>query len=161
MINSPRSLEACNLLGVQPSELYQITLEQFKKKYPDAIGLSPEILQYRYDEEEKFRLKTIEEVKNERNKIIEAQNKKEDEAKTNRDIRESTVKGNNLEDTERIWGKIIENEKKAIEKIKKKQRQDIQTIIEEQINKELMKRLTEVKERNKKLKEEEAEKQLI
>ena len=62
MINSPRSLEACNLLGVQPSELYQITLEQFKKKYPDAIGLSPEILQYRYDEEEKFRQKTIEEV---------------------------------------------------------------------------------------------------
>ena len=36
------------------------------------------------------------------------------------------------------WEKVLENEKRAIEKIKKKQRQNIESMIEEQINKELI-----------------------
>ena len=33
MINSPRSLQACEQLGVEPLELYQLTLDKFKEKY--------------------------------------------------------------------------------------------------------------------------------
>ena len=160
-INSPRSIEACNLAGVEPSELFQLSLEEYKKKFPEVIGLSEKLLKYRYDAEEKFRNETVEQVKQMRKKIIEAQEKKkEKEEKTAKD--NETIRTNNagIEDSEKKWEKLIENEKKTIEKIKKKQRQDIETIIEEQINKELMMKVSEAKEQIKKEKEEEAEKRL-
>ena len=72
-INSPRSIEACNLAGVEPSELFQLSLEEYKKKFPEVIGLSEKLLKYRYDAEEKFRNETVEQVKQMRKKIIEAQ----------------------------------------------------------------------------------------
>ena len=115
-INSPRTLEACNKLGVQPSELYQLTLDQFKKKYPDAIGLSEKILQYRYDAEEKFRKETVEQVKKLREEIIEENENKKDDSKTNKDVNKSTNKGNIIDDTNEKWEKIIENEKKILKK---------------------------------------------
>ena len=42
MINSPRSLRACEQLGVDPSELYQLTPEKFKEKYPELINANDE-----------------------------------------------------------------------------------------------------------------------
>ena len=68
MINSPRSIEACKRMGVQPQELYQLSEEEYKNKYPEVIGLSQKLFQYRYDAEEKFRKETIEQVKQERKK---------------------------------------------------------------------------------------------
>ena len=56
--------------------------------------------------------------------------------------------------------KLIEKEKKGIEKIKKRQRQNIESLIEEQINKELLIKVTEVKEQLKREREEEAKKEL-
>ena len=128
MINSPRSLEACNLVGVEPSELYKLTLDQYKSKHPEVIGLTEKILQYRYDAEEKFRNDTIEQVKKMRQNIIQTKEKQKEkeESKTNRDGNETKT---NMDDVDKKWEKILENEKKSIEKIKKKQRQDIETII--------------------------------
>ena len=99
MINSPRSLEACNRVGVEPSELYQLTLDQYKKKYPEVVGLSEKILKYRYEAEEKYRNDTIEQVKSMRNKII--QEKEKEEGKTSRDVNES--KTNNGDDFDKKW----------------------------------------------------------
>ena len=62
-LNSPRSLEACLHLGIEPAELYKLSLEKFKKKYPEVKKLSQELIKYRYDAEEKFRNETIKEVK--------------------------------------------------------------------------------------------------
>jgi len=159
MINSPRSLEACSLVGVEPSELYKLTLEQYKSKHPEVIGLTDKIIQYRYDAQEKFRNETIEQVKIMRKNIIEAKEKQKEkeEGKTNRDANETKT---NMDEVDKKWEKILENEKKSIEKIKKKQRQDIETIIEEQINKELMMKVSEAKEQIKKEKEEEQERRL-
>ena len=80
-INSPRSLEACLNLGIEPSELYKLNTEEFKKKYPEVKQLSQELFQYRYEAEEKFRNETIEAVKKEREKIIENENKKKEDEK--------------------------------------------------------------------------------
>ena len=44
MINSPRSLEACKRRGVEPSELYQLSEEEFRKKYPEVINFTQKIL---------------------------------------------------------------------------------------------------------------------
>ena len=46
--------------------------------------------------------------------------------------------------------KLLENEKKSIEKIKRKQKQDIEAIIEGQINRELKIKVNEAKEKIKK-----------
>ena len=79
VINSPRSLEACLHLGIEPNELYILTMDEFKQKYPEVRSLNQELLKYRYDAEEKFRKETLEQVKEERNKIIEKENKKKEE----------------------------------------------------------------------------------
>ena len=81
MINSPRSLEACRRIGVEPSELYQLNFEQFAKKYPEVINLDNKLFQFRYDAEEKFRKDTVEQIKSERKKIIEMEKKKEEKEK--------------------------------------------------------------------------------
>ena len=80
-MNSPRSLEACYRLGIAPSELYQITLEDYKIIYPDVRSLPKELQDMRYDAAEKYRNDSIEQVKEERNKIIEELEKKEQEEK--------------------------------------------------------------------------------
>ena len=79
MINSPRSLQACAQLGVEPSELYQLTIEKFKEKYPELINSNEKLIQIRYEAEEKFREETIKQVKEARNKIIEQSEKKNEE----------------------------------------------------------------------------------
>ena len=79
MINSPRSLQACAQLGVEPSELYQLTIDKFKEKYPELINSNEKLIQIRYEAEEKFREETIKQVKEARNKIIEQSEKKNEE----------------------------------------------------------------------------------
>ena len=64
-MNSPRSLEACYRLGIAPSELYQITLEDYKIIYPDVRSLPKELQDMRYDAAEKYRNDSIEQVKEE------------------------------------------------------------------------------------------------
>ena len=69
-INSPRTIEACQNLGVEVRELYKLTFEEFKLKNPALVNLSQNILKFHYEGREKIRMKTIEAVKEERNKII-------------------------------------------------------------------------------------------
>ena len=160
MINSPRSLKACEQLGVEPNELYKLTKEKFKEKYPELINMNEKLIQIRYDAEEKFREETIKQVKEARTKIIEEEEKKKESS--TKDMNKSNSKYNSGEDdVDKKWEKILENENKAIEKIKKKQRQNIESMIEEQINKELMIKVNEAKEIINKRKEEENEKALI
>ena len=79
ILNSPRSLEACFRLGIEPSELYQLTLEEFKIVNPDVPHLPQDMIQFRYDAEEKYRNASINQVKEERQKIIEEKEKKNEE----------------------------------------------------------------------------------
>ena len=154
LINSPRSLNACLRLGIEISELYKISMDDFKQKYPDVRYLDKELLELRYKGENDFRKKTAEQAKEERNKIIEEEKNKKNEEK---DGDKNNEEQNKDEDTIK-WEKLIEKEKKGIEKIKKRQRQNIESLIEEQINKELLIKVTEVKEQLKREREEEAKK---
>ena len=82
MINSPRSLEACKRVGVEPSELYQLTEEQFRQKYPEVISLNEKVFQYRYEAEEKIRKETIAKVMKEKEKIKEEKENKRKKRET-------------------------------------------------------------------------------
>ena len=71
MIDSPHSIRACLNLGIQVSELIQLDLEEFKSKYPEIRSLDPEMIKYRYNAAEKFRIQSINLLKKERQRIIE------------------------------------------------------------------------------------------
>ena len=88
-MNSPRSLQACFSLGIEPSELYQITMDEFKLLNPDVRYLPQEMIQLRYDAEEKYRNDSINQVKEARQKIMQEDtsnvDKKNDEKNNRRE----------------------------------------------------------------------------
>ena len=70
IINSPRSIQACNELGIDPHELNQLTIDEFILNNPECKNLSKNIQQERYKHYDKLRLLSIEQVKSKRNEII-------------------------------------------------------------------------------------------
>ena len=141
LINSPRSLQACFKLGIDPSELYQISMDEYKLLNPDVRHLPQDMIQFRYDAEEKYRNDSINQVKEERTKII---NEKAEETERKNDENKDEANQNELDEKMK---KIKEEETKALEKIKKKQKQDIESMIETQINNEIRQRQTLEKEK--------------
>ena len=67
ILNSPRSLLACKKLGINPSELYYISLEDYKNKNLENKNLPKDILDIKYEEFENYRNKSIEQVKEDKN----------------------------------------------------------------------------------------------
>ena len=55
IIDSPRTLKACFKLGIDPSELYQLSLDEFKLVNPDVRHLPQDMVKLRYEAEEKYR----------------------------------------------------------------------------------------------------------
>ena len=138
MINSPRSLRACRELGIIPVELYQISIEEYKSQNPSSLSLDQKMLQFRYEGYEKFRKDSINLVKKRREIIINKENENEDNK--NRTVRTM----NNF--VSMSLEKLREREKKAMENLKNQQKKNIKNIIEEQINKEILKKIEQKKE---------------
>ena len=67
---------ACKQLGINPSELYCIPLEEYKNQNPEDKNLPKDILDMKYEAIENYRNKSIEQAKEARNKIIEEEEKK-------------------------------------------------------------------------------------
>ena len=158
------------------SELIQLNLEEFKVKHPDVRALEPDMIRYRYNAAERFRIESINLLKKERERIIEEEkNKKSEKNNTNsNDIFQNTYSnmskthittasrdkwgGTNTttgDDMDMKMEKIFSEQKKAMMKIKQKQRQDIQNLIKSQIDRELSEKINYEKERRHKEKEEE------
>lgn len=77
-LNSPRSIEACKLIGVEENELFYLDFQAFKESNPEVRVLKRELQNLRFEHYEKLRQDTIAAVKAERNKLIEKeQNSKE------------------------------------------------------------------------------------
>ena len=131
-------------------------MEEFKIKYPEVRSLDPDMIKYRYNAAEKFRIQSINLLKKERQRIIDG-----DEIPQNDDAFRKTItnmsrtattgnwnKGANVElSTDEKMEQILKEQKKAIQKIKQKQRQDIQALIKLQIDKEISEK-TKRKEKN-------------
>ena len=146
MINSPRSLQACKELGILPKELYKISIEEFKSQNPTLFNLEEKLLQFRFEGYEKFRNESIELVRKKREEII---NKENDE-----DYTPSITKNGNYFFIRSIK-KMKEDEKKMIEKFKKRQKNNLRNIIEQQINRELLIKSEKKKEWKQQKREEE------
>ena len=101
---------------------------------------------------EEYRKKTISVVKEKRNQLI--QDKESQSVRHNNSTRDrSSSSAQTFSMENRIDG-IIMNERRAIEKIKQRQKNEIQAMIESEVKSEIIKNKSEMKERKLKEKEE-------
>ena len=151
-LDSPRSLKACEELGILPKELYHKDLQEFIRDNPDMINLSREILSIRFNNIEKYRHRLISEVKEKRKSIIKKMNDIQRKSKTNnRIINEDDIMENEINE-------IMKRGAKTLEKIRQQQKNIIEAQIESKIKKEMLKIKSDKKEKkirelNEKIKE--------
>ena len=151
-LDSPRSLKACEELGILPKELYHKDLQEFIRDNPDMINLSREILSIRFNNIEKYRHRLISEVKEKRKSIIKKMNDIQRKSKTNnRMINEDDIMENEINE-------IMKRGAKTLEKIRQQQKNIIEAQIESKIKKEMLKiksdkKEIKIRELNEKIKE--------
>ena len=158
-IDSPRSLQACEDLGILPEELFHKTFEEFIKEHPDIINFPQEVLKIRYNNIEDYRNKLIEQVKKKRQDIIN-QNEEGTE-KNNTNQKNYIIEGN--EAMKKEITEMKEKGEKNLEKIRQKQNNIIETKIEKELKTEMLriksdKKNMRIKELNDKIKEERKQK---
>ena len=76
-MNSPRSLEACRQLGINPKSLYYIKYKTYLQENPEIIPLDEEKKKKRFENINSYREEMIEAVKKKREEIIKEQEKAE------------------------------------------------------------------------------------
>ena len=155
-IDSPRSLKACEELGILPEELFQIKFDEFIKNSTDMINLSKDAMHLRYNNIEIYRNKLISEVKQRRKNIMKEMEKKKEKSKANSRCDEIL---NDDDIMEREINDMINKGAKTLEKIRQKQKNIIEAQIESKIKKEILKLKSDKKEKlikdlNDKIKEE-------
>jgi len=155
-IESPRSLKACEELGILPEELFKIKFEEFIKNSTDMINLSKDAMHLRYNNIEIYRNKLISEVKQKRKNIMKDMEKKKEKSKSNSKCDEIL---NDDDIMEREINDMINKGAKTLEKIRQKQKNIIEAQIESKIKKEILKLKNDKKEKlikdlNDKIKEE-------
>ena len=170
-LNSPRSLKVCEKNGVLPEELYHIGYREYLSIHPEISNLPDDIKRYRFNLLEQLRLKTIKMIKEKRKELIES-NKKDIFNKIG-DYRTSRKKwtenffiselGNprgNMTFSDKM-SSLIKKEKANINKIKQKQKQNIEYMIESQMKSELINYKNIEKDRKVKENREKKKKEII
>ena len=97
-LNSPFSIRACGLQGVTEDDLYQISLEDYIKLFPESKNLPKDLQQERYDNYEENRIKLIDLLKETRNNLIEEFEKKQEKEKEEKEKKENEEKENEEEE---------------------------------------------------------------
>ena len=157
-ITSPRSLQACEELGIIPEELFFENEEELLKKHPEMISLPKDIFKIRFMNINNYRQKLIKLVKEKRNKIISNPPEKKDT-----DRKKETSIGFDLE---KDYIEMADKEKTTIEKLKQRQKNLIEAEIEIKIKSELLKIKSDmkdslIKEINDKIQKERKQKAII
>ena len=172
-MNSPRSLEACRQLGIIPNELYFQDFETYIKLNPEVIALPKDFQKMRFENIDNYRRETIKMVIEQREKIINNQN----EIQRNNDYSENLNTYNNITPTkiniemntntnndlngttnmeekqlpiynlDEQLNSMLEKEKKNIEKLKRRQKNEIETELENKIKSVMIRQKAELKEK--------------
>ena len=147
-MNSPRSLEACRQLGIDPQSLYYVKFKKFVQSNPDIIRLNKESQQKRFENINKYRNEMIEAVKQKREEIIKQQEKLLTSEINNTNTSNSVKKKKKLDvlNLDKMLGDIKEREEKNIEKIKQKQKNEIFGEIERNIKNKIIMNKSNLKE---------------
>ena len=173
-INSPRTLKACKTIGVLPDELYFINYNKYVSVHPEISYLPDDVKRYRFNLLEKIRLKTIEKIKKKRNEII--QNEKYNimnesiigytpkKLIRNFEIHLPENSALNMTFTEKV-SSMMKRENDSLNKLKLKQKQNIENMIEQQakadmINYRYLEKEKRFKDNKERIKREIAEKEM-
>ena len=118
-MNSPRSLEACRQLGINPQSLYYVKFKTFVRTHPEIIRLNEELQKKRFNNINKYREEMIASVIQKREEIIKEQ-EKEETAETNIDNSKSAKKKKKLDvlNLEKMLVDMKRREERNIEKNK-------------------------------------------
>ena len=73
-INSPYSLMACELIGIEQEDLFFLSRDEYLKKNQDCQNLNKELQEERYNHFNSRRRKLIEDAKKKREELLEAKN---------------------------------------------------------------------------------------
>ena len=145
ILNSPRSLKACQIKGVLPNELYFTNYKEYLSSHPEISNLPDDVKKYRFNLLERLRLKTIKMVKDKRDELIKNESinisDNKDFELTRKKWRQnfSTLELDNIACNMTFSAKmsnLISKERDNIQKIKSKQKQNIQFMIEQQMKAE-------------------------
>ena len=145
ILNSPRSLKACQIKGVIPNELYFTNYKEYLSSHPEISNLPDDVKKYRFNLLERLRLKTIKMVKDKRDELIKNESRNSSDNKdfelTRKKWRQnfSTLELDNIACNMTFSAKmsnLISKERDNIQKIKSKQKQNIQFMIEQQMKAE-------------------------
>ena len=146
-MNSPRSLEACRQLGINPQSLYYVKFKTFCDNNPDIKLLKKDLQKRRFDNINTFREEQIEAVKKKREEIIKEQEKALT-SETNNSNNLALKKKKKLDalNLDKILGDMKIREEKNIEKIKQKQKNEIFCEIERNIKNKIIINKSNLKE---------------
>ena len=98
-------------------------MEEFEDLHPDVKLLPDDIKELRFNAAEKYRKESLQLAIDQREKIIN------DEIKKNNENKNNMTQGNFQSTGDEKMDKLLEEQKKQMEKIKNKQRQEISQII--------------------------------
>ena len=129
--------------GVLPEELYFVDYKDYLSAHPEISNLPEDIKQFRFKLLEKLRQKNIKMIKERRRELIEDELRKNEsevcESRERITINFNTHESDsgNMTFTDKM-NLMIKKEKANIKKIKEKQKQNIEFLIEQQMKAELM-----------------------
>ena len=146
-MNSPRSLEACRQLGINPESLYYVKFKTFVRTHPEIIRLNEELQKKRFNNINKYREEMIESVIQKREEIIKEQ-EKDEQAETSNENNKSAKKKKKLDvlNLEKMLVDMKKREERNIEKIKQKQKNEIFSEIERNIKNKIIINKSNLKE---------------
>ena len=101
-LSSPRSIEACHLIGITPNELYPITLDEYINKHPDIKYMKQNLQEQRFNNFDKIRKENLEAAQSKRREIIENEGNKFNQSKSQNKMDNSTAVKIQQEKAERI-----------------------------------------------------------
>jgi len=151
-INSPRSIEACRRCGVDPNDLFKIDFNTYVSTHPDVRSLPQEFQANRYNNYDKLRSDIIYQCMEERNKIIEGM-----KMFTSSYSSKGSYDLPNLSQTS---GRMqAGDDQMQLEKLKQRQKLEIQSKIDQELRMEMMRKDNEAKVMKKRMMDELKKKQ--
>ena len=116
-LTSPRSIEACRLIGVAPMELYPLTFDEYVLQHYEIRNLQKNLQEERYRHFDKIRTDNIALAKQKRSELVE----QEKNNKSKSHISNKST-GNNAS--------AVREEKEKLEKMKKRQNNTLKIMID-------------------------------
>jgi hypothetical protein len=144
-VNSPRSLEAMGKLGYTLEELSYVSFKDYLIKHPELRALPKDVQKSRYDFLESKRQNKIDLAKQERQKIL----KEEDNRSDSLERKSGDLGGSKFVTSQesQIGATAINNDLKALERLKKKQEMELLNMVQFELKAKLMQKENEEKMR--------------